>query len=303
MTAPRRIILSATVLLALCLAVGTAWVKWRQSRSFFDTSVLLSRFPAEEAAVMRIDFAALRSGGFLSPSKLPLEPEYKQFLDGTGLDYRRDLDTVVASFSNSGNFFIARGRFDWTKLRAYALQQGGSCYEQLCRMQGSTPQRHISFLPLRDDAIALAVSTDDLAASRLTKSGQPVNGQFPNAPAWLSIPGAALRQQGVMPAGMRVVFSGLTNADRVVVTLNAAATGVEAHLEATCRSQDDARILASQLRSTTGLLKETLARDAQARTDALALMLVAGSFDQADRRVTGTWPVGKALLESLTNGI
>ncbi len=108
------------------------------------------------------------------------ESDYKRsFFDGTGFDYKRDLDSVVASFSGAGNFFIARGRFDWAKLRAYAVREGGSCYKDLCRIQGSKPERHISFLPLRDDAIALAVSTNDLAATQLTKTGQPITAAIP----------------------------------------------------------------------------------------------------------------------------
>ncbi len=298
----RRIGLAAVVLAAVCLAAAFGWAKWRESR-FFETAVLLSRFPMEDASVLRVDVAALRAGGYLGASKLPLEPEYKQFLDGTGFDYRRDLELVIASFSKSGNFFIARGHFDWNKLRNYARQRGGSCYQELCRVQGSTPERHISFLPLRDDALALAVSTDDLAATRLSTAGQPVTVPVPNAPAWVSIAGSALRQPGALPPGIRVVFSGLVNADRVVVTVDAAPTGVAAHLEANCRTQDDARILASQLRSTTDLLKQASLREAKAPKDELTQMLVAGSFDQTDRRVTGKWPVAKTLLDSLTSGI
>ena len=74
-------------------------------------------------------------------------------------------------------------------------------------MQGSTPERHISFLPLRNDVIALAVSTDDLAAARLMKMGPPVKTRIPTAPVWLSIPGSEMRQPGALPAGIRVVFS------------------------------------------------------------------------------------------------
>ena len=86
----------------------------------------LSRFPAEEGVVASIDVAALRRAGLLADSKTPLEPEYRQFLEGTGFDYRRDLDSVLASFSKGGNFFIARGHLNWTKLREYAARQGGS---------------------------------------------------------------------------------------------------------------------------------------------------------------------------------
>ncbi len=285
------------------VAGGAAWFRIYSSRAFFDTRVLLSRFPAADALVMSVDFATLRRAGLLGESKMALEPEYKRFLEGTGFDFKRDLDSVVASFSRTGNFFIARGRFDWKKLREYAAHQGGSCYQELCRVQGSTPERHISFLPLRGDAIALAVSTDDLAATRLTKAGQPVTASLPSAPVWISVPGAELRRQDALPPGLRLMLSALTSADRVIVTLGPASQGIEAHLEATCRTQDDAKVLASQLRTTTAILKEALARDKKAAEDEVATMLTAGRFDQTGRRVIGNWPVRRSLLDALTAGI
>src|SRR5580693_9155525 len=185
MTISRRQITLGIVLAAVLLAGTTAALKWNDARAFTDTRVVLSRFPVEDAVVLNVDFAAVRGAGLLSDAKLPLESEYKQFLDGTGFDYRKDLDEVTASFSKSGNFFIARGQFDWQKLRDYAAHQGGSCYQQLCRMPGSTPERRISFLPLRSDTIALAVSTDDLAATRLEKPGAPITSALPSAPVWI----------------------------------------------------------------------------------------------------------------------
>jgi hypothetical protein len=74
-------------------------------------------------------------------------------------------------------------------------------------------------------------------------------------------------------------------------------------MDATCRTQEDARILTSQLRSTTALLKETFAHDKKVADDEFAALLTAGSFDQTDRRVTGRWPVRKSLFDSLTAGI
>src|SRR5580704_4667831 len=198
------------------------------TRAFFNPPALLSRFPAEDALVMSADFSALRRAGLLAASKSPLEPEYKQFLEGTGFDYKRDLDSVVASFSRSGTFFIARGRFDWKKLRAYAAREGGSCYQDLCRIQGSTPERHISFLPLRDDALALAVSTNDLAATRLTNAAEPVTTPLPSSPVWLSVPGEELRRPDALPPGLHLMLSALTSTERVVITLGPTGKGIEA---------------------------------------------------------------------------
>jgi hypothetical protein len=297
-----RIAAAATGALLL-LGAGGAWKHIRSSQAFFEPRLLLSRFPAEDALAVSMDVAALRNSGLLGASRGAIEPEYKQFLDGTGFDYRRDLDSVVASFSRSGNYFIARGRFDWTKLRDYAIHSGGACYQDLCRIQGSKPERHISFLPLRKDAIALAVSTNDLAATVLTKTGQPVTALIPSSPVWISVPGAELRRQDSLPPNLRLTLSALTTADRVLITVDKNGDGIEAHMEATCRTQDDARILASQFRSATGMLKDAFAREHSEPNDEIGALLTAGAFDQNGPVVTGTWPVRKSLLDALTSGI
>jgi hypothetical protein len=135
-----------------------------------------------------------------------------------------------------------------------------------------------------------------------------VMAQLPAAPAWLSIPGAALRQQGAVPPGVRLVLSALINADRVVITLGPAGQSIESRtiesrMDATCRSPDDARVLISQLRTTTAAIKESIVHSKLTQQDELARMLAAGSFDQSGQHVTGRWPVEKHLLDSLTEGI
>ena len=169
-------------------------------------------------------------------------------------------------------------------------------------MQGSTPDRRISFLPLRPDTIALAVSTDDLAATRLTHIGAKITDPLPPGPVWLTIPGTVLRQPGGLPAGLRVVFSGLVQADRVIFTAGASATGVEVRMDAACKSETDARILVSQLENSVSLLKDAAARN-QADTSPLSNVLMGGSFTQAGARVTGKWPLGKDLIDTLTEGL
>jgi hypothetical protein len=302
-TITRRQITWGIVLAAVLLAGLAVGLKWRDSRRFSETRSLLSRFPVEDAIVLNVDFAAVRAAGLLGDSKAPMEPEYRQFLDGTGFDYRKDLDTVTASFSKSGNFFIARGRFNWQKLREYAAHQGGSCYEQLCRMQGSAPERRISFLPLRDDTMALAVSTDDLAANRLTKQGDPLTAQLPSAPAWVLVPGSALHDSAAFPPGLRLMLSALNTADRLVVTVGLSGAGLTAKLEATCRSKDDAQVLASQLRTVTAKLKDAMQQNKDAQSDELVQVLTGGTFDDSGVKVNGQWPISRRVIADLTVGI
>jgi len=288
--------------LIILIAVAFAHDQWKK-HEFFRPELLFSRFPAEEASALNIDVAALRKAGLLANSKEPLELEYKSFVDGTGFDYRRDLDSLAASFSKTGNYFIAGGRFDFDKIRAYAAREGGSCFESLCRMQGSQPDRHISFLPLRGDALALAVAPDDLAASRLAKTGTTISQHLPDSPVWFSVPGALLRRPGSAPPGIRLMLSALTTADRVLITVVPTGSGIEAHLETNCHTPDEAKLLASQLRSTVAGLKDEMPRDQEIRDDDLAKTLAAGIFEQSGVRVTGRWPISKGLIDSLTAGI
>src|SRR5690242_14749990 len=88
------ILASAVVLIALVV-----WFNVRRSSGLSTEVDLLSRLPNQPAAVLSVDFSVLRRGGLLNARSLPVEPEYKTFLEGTGFDYRRDLDLVVASFS------------------------------------------------------------------------------------------------------------------------------------------------------------------------------------------------------------
>ena len=284
----RRNITIGIVAAAILLAGVGLWFKIHAGSAFSDPRELLSRFPVEDAIVLNVDLAAVRKGGYLPASGGPLESEYKQFLDGTGFNYRKDLDAVVASFSKSGNFFIAQGRFNWPKLRDYAVKQGGSCYDQLCRMPGSTPQRRISFLPLNDDTIALAVSTDDLAANRLTKPGDPVRAQIPTAPVWLSVPASVLHDSGALPPGFRLTLSALANTDRIMFTIVPSGNALSVKMDATCRTAEDARILASQLRTLTDRLKDQMA---------------GAKFEEAGIHVNGEWPFSKTLISDFTSGI
>jgi len=293
---------------AILLAGAGIWRSVRMDREFRDPRLLLSRFPPEDSLVFSADVARLRRGGLLGPSKAAPEPEYKAFLDGTGFDYRRDLDSLTAAFSRSGTYFVLRGRFDWKQLQTYAERNGGSCYQQLCRMQGSTPERRISWLPLRPDAMALAVSTSDLAATRLTKTGDAVTSPLPGSPVWISVPGSELQRQSAMAPNLKFMLSALGSADRVVITFDAAgsdvkAAGIEARLDATCRTDDAAKVLASQLRIATSDLKEAQARQHAAQDDQILAVLTKGSFDQTGRKVTGSWPLAKTVLDSLLAGI
>jgi hypothetical protein len=298
------------VIVALMLCGSAAWLAFWQRARFAAASpaAMLQRLPARDAIILFLDFDTLRRGGllkFLAPSKTPEEPEYQAFMLDTGFDYRRDLDLAAVSFGRDGEFFVIKGRFDWTKLTHYATAQGGTCAKGLCRMPGSTPERRISFFLLQSNLMALAVSTDGFAAAQLEDSRsqavQPLD--RPRDPVWLSIPAETLKTADQLPAGTRLFTTALASADKILLSLGPQQQQFEARLAVTCRSSADAIVLAGQLQHATSLLRETMARENQKPnlTD-LSGVLTAGVFEQAGRRVVGRWPLPPVFLESLAGG-
>ena len=269
---------------------------------------MLGRLPARNAAVLFVDFDALRRGGILkliSQSDTGEEPEYRAFVNATGFDYRRDLDLAAVSFTNEGEFFVIKGRFEWKKLENYAQSQSGSCSRQLCRMPGSTPERKISFCPLQSNLMALAVSGDSSAATRLQEpSGgavQPVDS--PLDPVWFSIPAENLKSPKPLPEGTRLFATALASADKILLSLGPQGRQFEARLAVTCRTSNDAAALAVQLQHATSLLRDMIARENQKPNPKdLSGVLSAGVFEQAGRRVLGHWPLPPVFLESLAGG-
>ncbi|MDQ6705877.1 MAG: hypothetical protein M3Z85_07920 [Acidobacteriota bacterium] len=274
------------------------WRNLQKERELDKPAVLLSRLPTKDAVVLSVDFAALRRGGILdllSKSKVPEEPEYQTFVRNSNFDYKRDLDSALVAFAPDGTFFLINGRFDWRKLVEYAKLQGGSCYGDLCRMTGSTATRRISFVPLRQDLMALAVSGDDLAASRLKEPGPRRAIQVPSQPVWLSIPSSALKTGSKLPAGTRLFTSAMAGAEDVTLTLGPQGQSFDARLEASCHSQADAASLAAQLEKVTAML--------QGPPGDLRGILSSGAFRQQGQTVFGRWTVRKDFIENLAGGL
>jgi len=302
---PRRLtylILTLAGAAALYLGVNA----WQNSRTLSETE-MLHRLPTADAVVFSLDFAQLRHSGLFDnvTGKVIEEPDYQTFVRDTGFDYKRDLDLALVSFTPSATYFVVRGRFDWIKLEAYAKQSGGSCYNQLCHMPGSTPERRISFLPLGRDVMGMAVTTDELAASQLLHEGaqRPLSPSV--EPLWISIPNAALaRTANSLPTSTRIITSAMTSATEVLFTLGARGPNYQARLEAQCRSAQDANNLAGQLKALTGLLKAALDREKKKPDpNDLTGVLTAGTFRQSDKTVFGEWTLQKSFLENLAKGM
>ena len=291
--------LGAAVGGAAILAGGILWYRAQP----FTTAHLLARLPADNALVLSVDFRALRRAGILQlldGAAAGQDPEYRSFVRETGFNYQRDLDRALAAFAPTGKFFLLEGRFDWPRLRAYAAAQGGGCERDLCRMQGSQPDRRISFFPLRSDAMALAVSPDASAALRMANPAPGAPAVPSAAPVWLSVPVATLRAGDNLPVGTRMFAHSVGEAESVTLSFAPENRRLAAKLDVLCRSEIDAADAALELTRITNLLAELIAREHQTPNPAdLSGVLSAGSFRSEGKRVYGYWPIQPGFVENL----
>jgi hypothetical protein len=301
----------ALVVIVNCaiLAEGVFWFTTaRRARSAEATPAnLIARLPVDDASVLYVDFDALRRGGILQlagRSKVTEEADYQSFVTSSGFDYKTDLDAAAAAFRPDGDFFMVRGRFDWKKLQAYAQSQGGSCDSGLCRLPGSTPARQISFVRLEAGLMALAVSPDAMAATRMSAKSSPAPAQeFPRQPIWLSVPAAALHKFEGLPGGTRILAKAMEDSENIVLSAGPQGKQYEARIEVTCRSDQDAAALGAQLERITTLLREAIAREKrQPDPNDLSGVLTGGVFEHSGRRVLGRWPIASGFLETLAGG-
>ena len=294
------------LVVAICAAliVGIGWLR---GRGLATTAALLSHLPSEEGVILSVDFASLRRSGVLdalTATSVAEEPEYKSFVTATDFDYQRDIDHLLAWFRKETTCVLLRGRFDWARLRSYVTNQGGICHNAFCRLEGSTPNRRISFFPLSRNVMALAVGPDAWAATELTAARPERRGMsVPDQPVWLLVPASAVRDVESLPTGTRLFAKAMGSAEKVLLSLAGSGARMEVLLDATCRSAQDASTLAFQLEGLTRLLKAMIAREKQTPNPGdLSGVLAAGSFRQVDRQVLGRWPVERAFLESILGG-
>ena len=289
--------LSAAVVAAALVLIG---IQWYRARPFTATR-LLQRLPSDSALVLSVDFDALRRAGILQLlDGQGQDPEYQAFVRKTNFNYQRDLDRALAAFAPTGKFLLLDGRFDWPRLRAYVAGQGGRCERDLCRMQGSQPDRQISFFPLRPGLMALAVSPDASAALRLATPAPGTPAVPSAAPVWLSVPVAMLRSGNDLPSGTRMFARSLSDAESVTLAFAPEGRRLSAKLDVLCRTEIDAADAALELTRVTQVLRQMIARENQVPNPAdLSGVLAAGSFTTGGKRVYGYWPIERSFVENL----
>ena len=294
---------TALALLLLAATIG-GFYAWRSARTL-NNQQLIQSLPHARAPHVFIDVDGLRKSGLLdliAGSKSAEDPDYKSFVDQTGLDYRTDLDAVAAAFSEGNTYLALRGRFKWNKLAAYAQSHGGKCASTTCSLLASRSGYFISFLLLRPAVLAMAVANDEHGVNMIGPQAWRKPPHLPSEPVWISVPSFALSEAN-LASGTHAFLEPLSQAQDVTFAVGAAQKGFQIRLEAVCATPEIAELLTRRLSATTDMLKKMLERDHMTpNPNDLSGVLTAGTFSQRTDHVTGTWPIERGFLESLAGG-
>jgi hypothetical protein len=104
----------------------------------FTRTSELGYLPADATAIAYADVQAIMNSGFRQRLReiLPTSAEKDTFLEETGIDIERDIDSVTAglmpvedSAGGVGPLVLLRGRFDPVRIEALATQHGGTIEE------------------------------------------------------------------------------------------------------------------------------------------------------------------------------
>lgn len=301
----------AVVLVVLAAAI---WLlRERVSHQPGSLPELIALAPVDAKTLIYLDLQALRASSFLDhlarwvPAS-EQEPDYKQFVAATGFDFERDLDRVLlllpASENPGGAVALAEGRFDRTRITAYALQRGRR--ERVAELE-------YFVVPVESEARAVTISF--LAPGRmLLAEGEklPAAGGISVAMqerVW-RVAGSPLFALGALPASAPPRAA--RQLDRLLATIRwwSLAVRPENHrllfvADVECQSEDDARQLAGAVDGLRALGRSLLAeRTVQQQLPPESAILIEallqrGQVSQQRREVRFHFDVTREMLASL----
>lgn len=293
-------------LLAVLISGALAgYLFWVRSRTVPTVAERIQRLPAAVPTVF-VDLDALRRSGILdlmAGQRVSEDPEYRRFVDAIGFDYRNDLDSVLVAYRQQDVFILATGRFDWKLIKDFTTHNGGSCRNGICMMGASRQGRYISYVPLSNALVGLAVSTDPWAVETLRGEKAPSTVPVPDAPLWATATGVSLKGDSNLPAGSKLFAQALSVAKTITFGLHPLNGGLEARLAAECVQESDAQGLLNQLQGVTIIFRKYLDNvNQKPNPEDLSGVLTSGTFNRQGNVVTGTWPIAKAFLDKLLSG-
>ncbi|MEI9815106.1 MAG: hypothetical protein WDO18_21755 [Acidobacteriota bacterium] len=281
---------------------------WFHSRPY-PAPQLVQMLPPDNSVYVYLNVAALRSTGILdliAGSQQSEEADYRKFVEDTAFDYRKDLDSLAVAFREGDVYYAAQGNFTWAKLEAYAPAHGGKCERFLCTMAGSEPGRNITYYMPRTNVLAIAVSRHATAGDMVAPGSWQSAPHIENVGLWVSAPPPALKDLNGAPGAARPFLEPLRDSTSAIFTLGPgqAKDSFELRLKASARDGASAAKIAKQYADVTDLLSRMLAHEkTPANAADLSSVLTGGRFNTKDNEVTGTWPISKALIESLATSM
>ncbi|MEQ1886004.1 MAG: hypothetical protein ABL967_13150 [Bryobacteraceae bacterium] len=288
----------AILVIALC-AGAIVFARWHSLARPYDASQLLSALPVDRGTLLFLDVDQLRQGGILdvlAGSKAAEEPDYRNFVDQTGFDYRSDLNAVAAVFDSGRIFAAIRGRFDWKQLAAYARSQGGVCQYTICTMPASAPDRNISFYPIRRDVLALAVTSEERGVTSISP-GQGKPKILPEDPVWLWAPRQSLQKTDGLPGGVQVLLTPLNDAQSIALSAGPGKNGLRLRADVTFSTPNAAASVKQQFQSLSASLRQLA--PAGGGSGDLTGLLANGLIEQKGASVVAEWPLAPDFLKSL----
>jgi hypothetical protein len=263
----RKILAVVTLLL---VGVASWWYVTARAAVGEFPSDMLALLPGDSAVLVYADMAALRGEPLvqrLVAMAPPVQPntDYAEFIAATGFAYERDLDRVVLASSSAPTaqappshvVAIADGRFDQSKIEAYAQRKGTRQQQNghaVFTTPGATPGQTTALTFLTPGRIALGNSADvsallaGPAATTLNAALQEQVSRVAGSPLFL-----VAKMNAFLPQGnpMAAQFASLR---WVNLAARPAGDRVLLSAEGTCDGPDQAKQMAMTLELLRGLM-------------------------------------------------
>lgn len=268
---------------------------------------LLHLLPGGDATVFYAQMDALRRAGLVNVvagSKKAEEPEYQGFVRATGFDYTKDVDAIAGSAREDDVLLAAKGRFDWSRIRAYVRAHGGECAGDQCQMAANKPGSWVGLVRIQPNVVGIAVGKENTLAGLIHPGQEAIDEYISSDPAWVKLAPRLLKNPAELPVALRIFAISMESANAVVIALAPPHTdssdAFEIKLTAQCRVAATAETIRSQLEIDTKMLKLELAHEHQQPNPAdLTGLMTSGRFGSNGKEVGGEWPVRKELVKAL----
>jgi hypothetical protein len=293
--------------LAVAVAAVLFGINFYRHRFVRSNADLVRLLPPGDLTTFFLDFDVLRRTGtlnLLADVKPAGEKQYEEFVSQTQFHYLSDIDALAGASDGDQLFFTIRGRFDWNKLKQYALGHGGVCLRDYCTAPTSKAGHWANFLSIQSDVIGLAISPNGTAADLLRPPGRRIQQQasdhLRDKAIWFKPSQKLIKTPADVPLAVRIFAISLQSAESVVLSVGAGSGGIAVQLNAGFPNEATAEAARNQMEIQTKMLKLQLEREQQQTSPAdLSGLLTSGTFHVVHEQVIGIWPVRQELLRAL----